>query len=221
MTSLSSDIHSVTVDEVTTYEGTTLQFFSASGSLFLTANVSDYQKYSVQMELFDYAVDVLSDLATPTYEFSVDSGNFIFASEFAPFRNKLELGKGVYLNVGDRTVITPYIIEFELDFEDREDFSIVFSNRFKRHDNCNTLKDMVEQGYSSGRSFDASKYIYNQTVNHASAVSEFMNNSLDAAKNTILAASNQSVIINGAGIHVGGGSNYQLRIVDSMIAYDR
>ena len=218
MTSLSSDIHSVTVDEVTTYEGTTLQFFSASGSLFLTANVSDYQKYSVQMELFDYAVDVLSDLATPTYEFSVDSGNFIFASEFAPFRNKLELGKGVYLNVGDRTVITPYIIEFELDFEDREDFSIVFSNRFKRHDNCNTLKDMVEQGYSSGRSFDASKYIYNQTVNHASAVSEFMNNSLDAAKNTILAASNQSVIINGAGIHVGGGSNYQLRIVDSMIA---
>lgn len=218
MTSLSSDIHSVTVDEVTTYEGTMLQFFSASGSLFLTANVSDYQKYSVQMELFDYAVDVLSDLATPTYEFSVDSGNFIFASEFAPFRNKLELGKGVYLNVGDRTVITPYIIEFELDFEDREDFSIVFSNRFKRHDNCNTLKDMVEQGYSSGRSFDASKYIYNQTVNHASAVSEFMNNSLDAAKNTILAASNQSVIINGAGIHVGGDSNYQLRIVDSMIA---
>lgn len=218
MTSLSSDIHSVTVDEVTTYEGTTLQFFSASGSLFLTANISDYQKYSVQMELFDYAVDVLSDLATPTYEFSVDSGNFIFASEFAPFRNKLELGKGVYLNVGDRTVITPYIIEFELDFEDREDFSIVFSNRFKRHDNCNTLKDMVEQGYSSGRSFDASKYIYNQTVNHASAVSEFMNNSLDAAKNTILAASNQSVIINGAGIHVGGDSNYQLRIVDSMIA---
>lgn len=218
LTSLSSDIHSVTVDEVTTYEGTTLQFFSASGSLFLTANVSDYQKYSVQMELFDYAIDVLSDLATPTYEFSVDSGNFIFASEFAPFRNKLELGKGVYLNVGDRTVITPYIIEFELDFEDREDFSIVFSNRFKRHDNCNTLKDMVEQGYSSGRSFDASKYIYNQTVNHASAVSEFMNNSLDAAKNTILAASNQSVIINGAGIHVGGDSNYQLRIVDSMIA---
>lgn len=218
MTSLSSDIHSVTVDEVTTYEGTMLQFFSASGSLFLTANVSDYQKYSVQMELFDYAVDVLSDLATPTYEFSVDSGNFIFASEFAPFRNKLELGKGVYLNVGDRTVITPYIIEFELDFEDREDFSIVFSNRFKRHDNCNTLKDMVEQGYSSGRSFDASKYIYNQTVNHASAVSEFMNSSLDAAKNTILAASNQSVVINGAGIHVGGDSNYQLRIVDSMIA---
>ena len=218
LTGLTSDVAAVTVDEVTTYEGTTLRFSSTSGSLYLTANVSDYQKYSVQMELFEYAVEVLADLATPTYEFSVDSGNFIFAEEFSPFRNQLELGKGVYLNVGNKELITPYIIEFELDFEDRNNFSIVFSNRFKRHDNCNTLKDMIEQSYSTSRSFDASKYIYNQAANQASAVSKFMNSSLDAAKNTILGASNQSVVINGAGIHVGGDSNYQLRIVNNMIA---
>ena len=98
----------------------------------MTANVSDYQKYSVQLELYDYALDVLADLATPTYEFSVDSANFVFAQEFAPFRNRLELGKGVYLNVGGKQTITPYIIEFELDFEKHSNFSVVFSNRFKR-----------------------------------------------------------------------------------------
>lgn len=217
LSGLASNIKAVTVDGVTTYEGSTLQFTSDSGSLYLTANVSEYQKYSVQMELFDFAVDVLADMATPTYEFSVDSGNFLFAKEFAPFRNRLELGKGVYLRVDDRT-ITPYIIEFELDFEKRNNFSVVFSNRFKRHDNCNTLKDMIEKSYSSSRSFDASKYIYNQAANQASAVSQFMNGSLDAAKNTILGASNQSVIIGSSGINVGGNSKYQLRIVDSMIA---
>lgn len=130
----------------------------------------------------------------------------------------MELGKGIYLNVGNGLVITPYIIEFELDFEDKSKFSILFSNRFKRHDNVNTLKDMLERSYSTSRNFDASKYIYNQTVGQASMVSKFMSDSLDAAKNTILAASNQSVIINGAGIHVGGDSKYQLRIVDRMIA---
>lgn len=36
--------------------------------------------------------------------------------------------------------------------------------------------------------------------------------------NTIIGASNQSVVINGAGIQVGGDSKYQLRIVDNMIA---
>ncbi len=203
--------------DITTNEGTSLSF-NASGSMYLTANVSDYQRYSVEMELYEFAVDVLDDVATPTYEFSVDSANFLFAQEFAPFRNQLELGKGVYLNVGSRHTITPYIIEFELDFENRDSFSIVFSNRFKRHDNVNTLKDMIESSYSTSHSFDASKYIYNQTVGQASMVSKFMSESFDAAKNAILAAANQSVIINGAGIHVGGKSKYQIRIVDSMIA---
>lgn len=214
---LSSNVSEVTVDEVTTYEGTTLRFNISSGSMFLTANISEYQKYSVQMELFDYAVGVLSDLATPTYEFEVDSGNFLFAQEFEPFRNELELGKGVYLSIGS-SVITPYIIEIELDFEKRNNFSLVFSNRFKRPDETNTLKDMIETSYSSSRSFDASKYIYNQTAQQASAVSEFMQGSLDAAVNTIIGAANQSVLINGSGLHIGGDSDYQLRIVDSMIA---
>lgn len=215
---LSTDMRKVTVDGITTYEGSRLQFNVASSSLYLTANVSEYQKYSVQMELFDYAVGVLSDLATPTYEFSVDSANFIFAQEFAPFRNSLELGKAVYLLMDNQKIITPIIIEFELSFEDRENFSIVFSNRFKRHDSVNTLKDMIETSYSTSRSFDANKYIYNQVTSQASSVSKFMQSSLDAAVNSIVAAANQSVLINGAGIHVGGNSNYQLRIIDSMIA---
>lgn len=218
LSSLTSDIKNVTVDEVTTREGSKLNFYCSDGSLFLTANISDYQKYSVQLELYDYALDVLSDLATPTYEFSVDSANFIFAQEFVPFRNRLELGKGVYLNVGGKQTITPYIIEFELDFEKHNSFSIVFSNRFKRSDYVNTLKDMLETSYSTSRSFDSSKYLYNQAANQAASVSKFMQSSLDAAVNTIIAAKNQSVVINGSGIHVGGDSKYQLRIVDSMIA---
>ena len=218
LSNMDTDIAPVTEQEITTYEGTYIKFAALSGSMFLTANVSEYQKYSVQMELYDFAADVLSDLATATYEFSVDSGNFIFAQEFEPFRNKLELGRGVYLNIGGDKCITPIIIEFELDFENLDKFSVVFSNRFKRHDAVNTLKDMIESSYSSSRSFDSSKYIYNQTSKYSSAVSDFMSSSLDAAKNAILAAANQSVRIDGAGIHIGGDSKYQLRMIDSMIA---
>lgn len=225
---LTSDIQAVTVDEVTTYEGTQLQFTQLSGNMYITTNVSDYQKYSVQMELYDYAVTTLSELATPTYEFSVNSGNFIFSQEFTPFREELELGKGVYLNVDNDEVITPNIIEFELDFEKANNFSVVFSNRFKRQDGVNTLKDMIEKGYSYGRSFDASKYIYNQVVGQTSAVSEFMQSAVDSAVNTIIGARNQSVIINGAGINVSSTDSnnpyiqqFELRIANGMIAMSK
>lgn len=213
-----TDITSVTENEVTTLEGTSLSFALSDAQVFMAANAGDYQRYSVQMELFDYAVDVLSELATPTYEFSLDTTNFIFSQEFKPFRDRLELGKGVYLRLHNSEVIQPTLIELEVDFENREELSLVFSTRFKRNDNVNTLKDMIEQSYSTSRSFDASKYIYNQVVGQASAVSKFMNDSLDAAVNTIIGAANQSVVINGAGIQIGGNSPYKIRIVDSMIA---
>lgn len=213
-----SNVSTVTRDGIITHEGTSLQFFTSSGSMYLTANINDFKRYSVKQELYEYGVGILNDLSTPTYEFSVESGNFLFAREFAPFRNRLELGKGVYLNISGQQTITPYIIEFQVDFEDKSTFSIVFSNRFKRHDEVNTLSDMIADSYSKSRSFDANKYIYNQAANQATQVTQFMQGSLDAAVNTIIAAANQSVIINGSGIHVGGNSNYQLRIVDSMIA---
>lgn len=170
------------------------------------------------MELLEYAEDVLSDVASPTYEFDVDSGNFIFANQFAPFREKLRLGDGLYLRLQSGKVITPILIEIELDFEDTDKLSLTFSNRFKRHDGVNTLKDMIESSYSSSRGFDAGKYIYNQTAGAMSKVTEFLNSSLDASANTIYGASNQSVRIDGAGIHVGGESDCQIRIINSMIA---
>lgn len=218
MQNFTSDIDVKTVDGITSEVGTALSFDGLSGTMYLTANISEYQKYSVQMELFDYAISLLSELATPTYEFSVDSGNFLFAEEFSPFRESLELGNGIYLNVGNSEIITPLIIEIEFSFDDKDKFSLVFSNRFKRRDYVNTLKDMVEESYSSSRSFDASKYIYNQSVQQASQVAKFMSDSLEAAKNTIIGAANKSVVIDGAGIHIGGDSNYQIRIVDNMIA---
>ena len=84
--------------------------------------------------------------------------------------------------------------------------------------NVNTLSDMIETSYSSSRSFDSSKYVYNQTVGQASQVSDFMASALDAAVNNIIAAANQSVVINGAGIQIGGDNDCQMRIVNNMIA---
>lgn len=219
LSNLKNDIHEVNDKEVITYEGTSLSFDITTADLYMTTNVSDYQKYSVEMELYDHAVKTLADVASPTYEFSVETGNFIWAQEFEPFRKGLELGKGVYLRLHNDEVITPVLIGFDLDFEDQEKLSFTFSNRFKRHDNVANLKEMIENSYSSSRSFDAAKYTYNQTANQASKVSEFMNSSFDAAVNSIIGAKNQSVRIDGAGLHIGEpDSPYQIRIINGMIA---
>ena len=218
MSGYTDNVESVTQDELTLLEGTQMSFSLSDSDVYTTVNAGDYQKYSIAMELYDFAVETLSDVATPTYEFDLDTANFIFAQEFKPFRDKLELGKGVYVRLHNGEVIQPTLLEFELKFENREKLSLVFSTDFKRNDNVNTLKDMLDKSYSTSRKFDSSKYLYNEAAGQASAVSEFMNSSLDAAVNAVIGARNQSVVINGAGIQIGGDSPYKIRIVDSMIA---
>lgn len=188
--SFSSDIHLVSDQEITSREGTQCSFSIAQASLFLSQNAGDYQKYSVQMELLEYASDILRDRSTPTFEFDVDSGNFLFANEFLQFRQSICLGNACYLKLQNGEVIHPILIEMKLNFNNWDKFSLGFSNRFKRHDAVSNLQEMIKASYSSSRNFDASQYIYNQASSFVPQITKFMESSLDAAVNTIIGAEN-------------------------------
>ena len=219
---IDSDVKALVTDGVTEYVGSKIDLMASSGSAYVTFNVSDFQRYSVASELYDYAVEVLNDKAVPTYEFSVESGNFLFAQEFAPFRDALELGCCINLRIGENEVITPIAIEIELDFDNEDDFSILFSNRFKRHDNVNTLKDVINQSYSSSRAFNANKYLYNQTAKQTDAVTDFLRSAQDAAVRAILGARDQNVVYDKTGIRISSLSDaahqVELRLTNGMIA---
>lgn len=218
LSQFSSDISTQNSEGVSEDKGSWISFEAASSKMFFTVNMNDYQKYSVARELYSFGEELLEEWAWPVYEFSIDTANFLFQKEFEPFKDKLEFGKNIYLNIGDEGVIEPKFIGLSIDFDNPENITLTFSNRFQKRDVvANWLSD-INKTSASSRSFDASKYLYNKTANKTTQVSQFMENALDAAVNTIIGASNQSVVINGAGIQVGGDSKYQLRIVDNMIA---
>lgn len=218
LSQLESDVRPVQTDGVTENKGSQISLEAGTSKLFFTVNVNEYQRYSVAQELYAFGEELLTEWAWPVYEFSIDTANFLFQKKFEPFVDKLEFGKSIYLNIGDDGVIEPKLIGLALDFENPENLTLTFSNRFQKRDVvANWLSD-INKTSASSRSFDTSKYLYNKTANKTTQVSQFMENALDAAVNNIIAASNQSVVINGAGIQVGGDSKYQLRIVDNMIA---
>lgn len=219
LSSLSSDIATVTENSIKQYKGTKLSFKTTSAGMYFTIAANDYQQYAVEMELYEFGSDALSDLAWPTYEFDINTANFLYQEKFEPFKNKLELGKSVHLQLGSEGLIMPKIIGVELDYDDITNFNLIFSNRYQRKDALEYLSDEVSSAAKSSSRFDASKYLYDRTADKMTDVTAYMNNMLDAAVQTIKAAANQSVIIDGAGIHVSSTDDtIQLRIVNGMIA---
>ncbi len=218
LSSLSSDV-SLHVDQgIQEYTGTRLSFYTSGASSYFTAEASDFQRYSVSMDLYEFGVEALDDCAWPSYEFDIDSANFLYQEKFEPFKDSLTLGKGVHLNLGSEGNMTAKVIGVELDFDDIRDFKLLFSNRYYRKTGVTKWIDDIKKTSRSSRSFDASKFIYNRSADMSTDVDEFMKGQLNAAVNNIVNKTDQTVLINSAGIQVGGNSNYQLRIVDNMLA---
>lgn len=212
------DVKRVSDGGVEEDKGTCFDFETAASQSYFTVGMTEFDQYAVAMELYEFGRDCLKDLAWPTYEFSVDSANFLYHEKFEPFRDAMELGKSVHLNLGGDGVIDAKLIGFTLDMEDISSFSLVFSNRYKLRNQIEALRDEVASASRATRSFDASKYIYNRTADKTTQVGKYIDDLKKGAAEAVLASRNQSVVVGGTGIHIGGESNCQLRLTDSMIA---
>ncbi len=219
LSGLSTDITGVTENSITQYKGTRISFRTSGAGLYFTVAGNEFQQYAVEMELYEFGADALSDFAWPTYEFDINTANFLYHDKFEPFKNNLELGKSVHLQLGSEGLIHPKIIGVKLDYDDITNFSLLFSNRYQRKDELEYLSDEVHSAAKASTRFDASKYLYDRTADKMTDVDAYMKNMLDTAVQTIKAAANQSVLIDGAGIHVSSSDdNVKLRIVNGMIA---
>lgn len=205
-----------------------ISFTSPNFNVFLTRNVTEYQQQTVEQELYDYADDCLKRLAYPSYQFSIDSGNFVFAKEFEPFKNQLEMGKTLALSLNDETVIRPILIGVDLDYENAENFSLTFSDKYRTSESTFDLVDLLSDTINAANSVDFNKFNYASFTSSGAKtqVREYMESALDVAKNNVLSSTGQAISWDNAGLHLrkykNDGINFepeQIRIINNNIVF--
>lgn len=179
----------------------TLQFQMTNACVYLTRDVTEYQKQSIAMELYEYAETYLEKASQPTYYFSVDSGNFLALDEFVSFAKQFTLGERLYLHLDDR-IFQPIVLSVSINFDDYSDFSIEFNEYFQGKEGIMDVQQLLEQAVSSGNSLDLNQYNYSNFVNSGAktSVQQFMKSAIDAMKNNILAGDNNELKIDGTGL---------------------
>lgn len=179
-----------------------LQFKTSTANAYFTRNVTEYQKQSVALELYDYADQYLKNASQPTYYFSVDSGNFLALDDFVEFAKQFSLGERLYLHLNEN-VYEPYVLAVSVDFDDLTDFSIEFNEYFQAKEGIIDIRQILEQAVSSSNSLDFNQYLYSSFVNSGAktSVEQFMKSAIDAMKNNIMAGENNELKIDGTGLH--------------------
>lgn len=211
--------------------GSTASILSSSANVYITEQLTEYSKKAVEWDLYEYGREVLNRLASPSYSFSVDSGNFLSVDEFDTFRKNLKLGDKLYLNLGTTFgVLQPVLVGASIDFEDKK-LLLEFSSSFSLADSAFKLADLLDQSVSMGKSADLNKYNYNAFVNAGgtSGVQNLMDTMRDVSLNGLYSSGNQAWTLDDAGFRLRKyldetHTNYdpkQIWMTHNMLAFTR
>lgn len=204
-----------------------LQFKTSSATLYLTQDVTEYQKMSIEWELFEYGFETLEKLSSPDYFFSTSVVNFLALEDYIDFAKELSLGERVYLQM-EKGVVTPIVTSIEVDFDDLTDFTIDFGNAYKLNDASFKFEDLLDQSISSASSLDFNKYNYSNFVTSGAKtqVKDFMTSAIDTMKNMIMSGTNNELTIDQTGLRCrkydeasGGYSPKQLWLAHNALMF--
>ena len=208
--------------------GTSLSFYVLDGTFYFTKNTTEYEQRSIEWDLYDYGMECLDKLSSPSYTFSVESANFLTLKDFASFQNNLILGDKIYLALSEDRILSPVLVQVEIDFEDLSSISFGFSDTFSYKDSAFQLVDLLDQSISMGKNVDFSKYKYSAFIDSGAetSVKKFMDSALDVAKNAIISSAEQAISWDSSGIHLRqwdetktGYLDEQIRMVNNSIVF--
>lgn len=188
-----SDISSDTI--VLTTTGT-----KKFGDLLPTDVLIDEQYIANQ--LLEQGREVLKTVSQPSFTFSLDTTNFLFVEKFEPFIKQIGLGSIINVEIEEGNWAYPILLEMTIDYDNPDNFSMTFGNRFRLSDAEWTFAELHNEQIKTtsqvGSTLQiASEPVLNGTV---SSFQQYMNNNLIAANQQIQSTVDNEITFGGFGI---------------------
>lgn len=225
---------------------TKVQVVDSSGNMIvktvgeLTQSDTIMDDIYVAGQLVDAGYEKLEVVSQPSFSFELESTNFLFVEKFKPFIDQLiqiekEKGSlfGCILNVelDDGNWVYPYLQEMEISYDDPDNFSMTFGNRFRLSNDTYTFNELHNETTSAVSSVGSllsavSQPVVNGTID---AVTSYMKTALNLANQSIKATEDNEFTFGSYGIkgrkksdkdgNINGYSPEQLWISNNKICF--
>ena len=165
--------------------------------------VSDIMTYSEKFQqmkaLYERAVFQLERAAKPSQEFSIDVENFIFVKEFENWSEQLETGCLINVELEADDIAMLFLSNITVNYDDRS-LNLTFGNRFTKFDPKALFDGMLGNIKKSSNTLDYIKEILYPIKNgELNAMKEALEISRTLTKNSVLASTNEEVVIDDTG----------------------
>lgn len=165
-------------------------------------NMSYEEVQAQAQELYKKAQSLLNTISTPRYEYSVETGSFIFQKEFSHLTNQLHSGCLIDVRLAEDDIASLLLLEMAVDY-DGKGLSLTFGNRYKLSDPSALFNDLV--GGSVAKTASTVEYLRNtfdfkQQRDEIDKLAKLKDESINLTHNMVVNADNQVMVIDASGI---------------------
>jgi len=165
-------------------------------------NMSYEEVQAQALELYKKAQSLLNTISTPRYEYSVETGSFVFQKEFAHLTNQLHSGCLIDVRLAEDDIASLLLLEMAVDYDGKE-LSLTFGNRYKLSDPSALFNDLV--GGSVAKTASTVEYLRNtfdfkQQRDEIDKLAKLKDESINLTHNMVVNADNQVMVIDASGI---------------------
>lgn len=169
------------------------------GDLLPTDILIDEQYIANQ--LLEQGKEVIKTVSQPSFQFTVDSTNFLFSEKFLPFIKQIELGCIINIEIEEGNWVYPCLLEMVINY-DNATLDLTFSNRFRQSSEEWTFAELhneqVKTTTQVGSTLQiAAEPVLNGTINQ---VREYMTNNLIAANQQIQSTTDNEITLGNFGL---------------------
>lgn len=163
-----------------------------------------YYEYiqSITEDLYTEAKHVLERISQHNYTFSLSAVNFLFIKEYEKYIEDFALGCQIHAEIKEDDWVSPIILQVDFDYGKPDDFSLTFGNRFRLQTSEYTIEDLND---SMSRTSGTLTSYFNDLItpkreDFYSEMQAFIDGALNAAKNNVMAGTNQEFLIDAHGL---------------------
>lgn len=195
-----------------------------SNGNYISKGLNNAELIKKASELYSIACNELYAASRLQFNLTSNLLNLLNAKEFAPFKDKIELGN--WINVrADEALYQLRLISLSVDYGNLKNISVTFSNAVKVDTVISDTQSILNQAKSMAVSYDYVAHQASQGNEAGNTVNSWFNNGLDASAVAISSGKNQEITYDEHGLtcrhyddFLDDYSPEQLKIINNMLA---
>lgn len=208
-----------------------LEYFIKTGiyendNFIFTDSMSEQDKIDWELQLYELGKQVHAKVKQPQYEFEAKIQDFFMSKKYTKFIKEIELGKAVNTEVKKDNWVCPRIVKIFIDYENVENSTITFSDKFYIEGGAAHFIDIFEETTKVSGKVTKMSALWDEPVSTGfySKVNEYLKSTLSLANQEIVNATNQEFTMGTYGLRGRkttdtGYDNHQIAITNNVIAF--